>query len=217
VLDDFPIGVSRGPERFTVICRDVPTAVFFYEFPNSLPMTACFEQSPEAQKRAEFDRFIAWMFGLLPRVAVEPRLSLEVMHRLEEAAALEGVIGYLHAVGWVLDEDLARQAAMEGEWGEAARRYQRTRGALGDEMLPVISTAPPRYGDLHKPFTTELAPNIRLALRDVAKRARVRPSLLWRTPISEYLLDFRLLIKDERPGSHLLTPEDAAIGFETYD
>lgn len=207
------MAVGLGSERYKIICRDVPTAVFFYGFPNSLPMTQCFEGSDEAQKKRELTALHDWMFGLLPRVAVEPRLTPELVARLDEGA-LEAVVGYLHAVGWIVDEDLEKQAAIEGAMGQAARRYQQSRGALAEEMLPVAAGETPRYADQHQPFTTDLAPNIRLAIREVAKRAHVRPSLLWRTPISEYLLDFRLLIQDEKAqGGGVLSGDDALIGF----
>jgi hypothetical protein len=232
VLGDFPVAVTirtqkhcEEPdceycallgrwERFAVICRDVSTAEFFYGFPNALPTMPCYDTAPEAEQRREDDRTRAWMFALIPRVAVEPTLSLEIIHRLDESA-LELIVGYLHAVGWIDDQQLQESAARDDVHGRAARRYQQAIGSLADELLPVPSQPSAKYSTRHLPFVRDMAPNVRLAIREVARLAHVRPSLLWQTPISEFLLDFRLL-KDEAQRTSALSPEDAAIGFERY-
>lgn len=217
MLADFPVAIEVAGERWGIICRDVPTAVFFYGFPNSLPTTPCYDGASRQERAREIERLHDWMLRLLPRVAVTPELTDEIVQRLDEGA-LDAVVGYLHAIGWIGDEDLERQVAMPGAEGRAARRYQQSRGALAEELLPVPVQQAARYASHHLPFAQDLAPNVRLAVREVAKRAHVRPSVLWQGPISDFLLDFRLLIQDEskEPASRGLTPEDAAIGFESY-
>lgn len=206
MLLDFPVAVSWAGERYTVICRDVATAVFFYGFPNSLPATPCYDEASKDEQRNEVRRLEDWMYQLLPRVAVEPVLTDETVRRLDEGA-LEGVVGYLHAVGWIPTEDLQK-------YGGAATRYQQSIGALADQVLQVQTTQAPVYKGRHLPFVQEMAPNIRMMLREVAKLAHVRPSVLWQTPISEFLMDYRLLVQDERKDSNnVLTGDDARIGF----
>lgn len=214
MLPDFPVALNYGGERHKVECRDVATAVFFHGFPNALPMTPCYDGSSEAQQWAYMHRLRAWMLELLPRVAVNPVLTPELVHRLDDGA-LDLNVGYLHAVGWISDEDLEKQAARSDAMGDAARRYLQTLGALADEYLPVVTPAPRLYGREHRPFVGAMAPNIKLAIREVAVRAHVRPSTLWQAPISEFLLDFQLLIR-EAPRSDGIHPDDAAIGFESY-
>ena len=215
MLADFPVALSHEGERYIVVCRDVPTAVFFHGFPNALPMTPCYENSSEREQWAYHRRLREWMLELLPRVAVDPVLTPELVHRLDDAA-LDLDMGYLHAVGWIGDEDLDKQAAIDGPMGEAARRYRQALGALAEELLPVTSSLPRRYGQQHRPFVGAMAPNIKLAIREVAVRAHVRPSALWQAPISEFLLDFQLLIRDQPTSSPQIHPDDAAIGFESY-
>src|SRR5262245_42368054 len=217
LLGDFPLGVSLGAERYTVICRDVPTAVFWFGFPNTLPMMPCFESSTNGEQRSYVERLHTWMLELIPRVAVSPVLTQEIIYRLDDAA-LDLVIGYLHGVGMFSDDDVKGQAANDGPHGLAARRYLETMGAMAEELLPAQPVESPRlYAKAHLPFVRDMAPNVRLAVREVAKRGHALPSVVWQLPISEFLLNFHLLITDEpRPGQPGLTPEDALIGFERY-
>lgn len=198
MLADFPVAVTLEGERYALIARDVSTATFFHGFPNSLPMTDCFRWGQREQQERDVDVLETWMFSLLPRVVIEPALTGELVHRLGDGA-FEGVVGYLHAVGWILPEDLERAMAMEGAMGRAATQYARTLGALADELLPVsVATDRPRsFRSSIEPFVSVMAPNIRLAVREIAKRARVRPSLLWQSSISEFIYDWRVLLGDE--------------------
>jgi hypothetical protein len=201
VLQDFPVAVTMGAERYTVICRDVPTAVFFYRYPDV---------------KAGDDATTAWLLGLLTRVAVAPVLTLEHIHRLDHGA-FEGVLGYCHAVGWFTDENLAHHAAMDGPIGEATREYQRSLGALSSELLPIPASVPPLFESSHMPFISEMVPVVRKRIRMVAKAGRVLPITVWNAPISETMFNYRLLIEDEqKPGGSLnaLSGDDALIGFE---
>lgn len=196
MLADFPVAIGE----YTVICRDVPTAVFFFEFPDTL--TA----SPKAQ--------IAWMMGLLTRVTVDPELSLEHVYRLDESA-LEAVVGYQHTVGWIDDGKLLERANEPGEVGRAARRYRASIGALADERLIVGPAVMPRYHQHHRPFVGEIPTQIRGIVRRLAAETHTRPSLLWQSPISEFLLDYRIVLADtENQRRDVLTGDDALIGFE---
>lgn len=201
MLHDFPVAVTMGAERFTVICRDVPTAVFFYRYPDGTSGDAA---------------TIDWLLGLLTRVSVAPVLTLEHLHRLDHGA-FEGSLGYCHAVGWLTDEDLAHHAAMDGPIGVATRQYQQSLGALSSALLPVGTSALPVFEAAHMPFIHGMAPFVRKRVRAVAKSGRVLPSVIWNGPISEMNLNYRLLIEDEqKPGGSLsaLSGDDALIGFE---
>jgi hypothetical protein len=206
-LADFPVAVSLNGERYVVICRDVSTALFFYRYPT---VTA---SKTDAEQRAEWLATQDWMFHLLTRVTVDPVLSIDYVRSLDEGA-LEAGVAYCHAVGWFTDEDLARQASVEGQIGAAARWYQQSLGALADEVLPVPVSPPPLFRDQHMPYVHQIAPTIRAKIRDIAQRARVRPSAIWLSPISETMLDYRILFDNQKGVSHELTGDDALIGFE---
>src|SRR5678809_274285 len=68
MLHDFPVAVTMGTERYVIICRDVPTAVFFYQYPEKT------------------DLITDWIMGLLTRVSVAPVLTLEHVQRLDEGS-----------------------------------------------------------------------------------------------------------------------------------
>lgn len=190
-----------GPERYVVICRDVPTAVFFYHYPDAKSGDAAVTD---------------WLLGLLTRVAVAPVLTLEHIHRLDHGA-FEGVLGYCHAVGWFTNENLRHHAAMDGPIGAATRQYQRSLGALSRELLPIGTDVRPVFEASHMPFISEMAPVVRKRVRMVAKAGRVLPIVVWNAPISETMFNYRLLIEDEqKPGGSLnaLSGDDALIGFE---
>jgi hypothetical protein len=201
VLQDFPVAVTMGTERYAVICRDVPTAVFFYHYPDV-------KSGDEATTE--------WLLGLLTRVAVAPVLTLEHIHRLDHGA-FEGVLGYCHAVGWFTDENLAHHAALDGPIGDATRAYQRSLGALSRDLLQVGTSVAPIFETSHMPYIRGMSSIVRQRVRVVAKAGRVLPSVIWNAPISETMLNYRLLIEDEqKPGGSLneLTGDDALIGFE---
>lgn len=200
MLQDFPVAVTMGAERYAVICRDVPTAVFFYRYPDAT-----------SGEMATMD----WLLSLLTRAAVAPILTLEHVHRLDHGA-FEGVLGYCHAVGWFTNEDLAHHAAMDGPIGIATRDYQQSLGALSRELLPVGTSVSPVFEASHMPFISEMAPVVRRRVRMVAKAGRVLPITVWNAPISETMFNYRLLIEDEqKPGGSLngLSGDDALIGF----
>jgi hypothetical protein len=207
VLADFPVAVSLNGERYVVVCRDVSTASFFYQYPELE------DAKTEAGKRAEFLNTQTWMFHLLTRVTVDPVLSIDLVQRLDDGA-IEAVVAYCHAVGWFTDADLARQAAVEGPIGAAARYYQQSLGALADEVLPTAVTPPRLFRDQHLPYVHEIAPSVRAKVRAIADRTHTRPSTIWLSPISETMIDYRILIDgDETAPARELTGEDAQIGF----
>ena len=212
MLSDFPVAVTLNGERYVVICRDVPTAVFFYGYPNVPPGTQCAEKQTAAERMAEYVRIQTWMLELLTRAAVAPVLSIESVHRLGEGA-LEGVCAYGHAVGWFTDEDLERQAAHEGGIGAATRAYQQSIGALADEILPAPVVQPKIFRDQHMPYVGQIAPNIRDKIAVLARRCHVRPSTIWLSPISETMVDYRILLESKAPAATELTGDDALIGW----
>ena len=214
MLSDFPVAVGLAGERYVVICRDVPTAVFFYGYPNVPPGTKCSEGQTDAERQAEYRQIQAWMMNLLARAAVDPVLSIEHVYQLGDGA-LEAVFGYGHAVGWFTDEDIDRQAAQGGEIGEATRRYRQSLGALSEEILPAPSRPTPIFRERHMPYVGAIAPNIRGAIRKLALKTRTRPSVIWLSPISETMVDYRILLDEAKPGAaDELQGDDALIGFE---
>jgi hypothetical protein len=205
MLGDFPIGVPYRGERYTLIVRDVSTAAFFFGFPENLPLTACWRALEPAAQWAQQHAFAAWMRGLVPRVAVDPELGPEDVGRLG-ASLDETAMAYLHAVDWITDADLDKSEKVEyvrDEFGveiekhvgplvAIIRRYRQSLGALGEQRLPVPS--PPADRSVardHRPLIATITPHVRLAIMQVARRAHVRPSVLWLTPISEFMLDWR--------------------------
>jgi hypothetical protein len=213
VLHDFPVAVTLNGERYIVICRDLPTAVFFYGYPNVPPGTKCYDAQTAAERMAEFVQIQTWMLNLLARAAVDPILTLESVHRLGEGA-LEGVCGYGHAVGWFTDEDLERQAAQEGGIGAATRAYQQSLGALAEEVLPAPTTPVRLFREQHMPYVRQIAPNIRDKIAMLARRCHVRPSVIWLSPISETMVDYRILLDSKAPAAGTeLTGDDALIGW----
>lgn len=199
MLDPFPVAVEIGG-RYAVICRDVETAAFFYGAPNALPTMACYERLSWTERLETWIRLKDWMLGLLPRVAVAPALTPEIVARLADAS-LDLVVGYLHAVGWITWADVERQSEAGGEFGAAAQRYRRLLGEFAAEPLPVgLPASPPLYGARHLPLIAEVAPNIRTMIRMVAQRAHVRPSRLWAGPISEFVFDWRTLVAEDPAG-----------------
>ena len=195
MLHDFPVAVTMGAERYVVICRDVSTAVFFYEYPD-----------------ATLTGTTDWLLGLLTRVAVTPALTLEHVHRLDHGA-FEGVLGYCHAVGWFTDENLAHHAALDGPIGEATRAYQQSLGALSSDLLPIPASVVARFDSSHLPYIRGMAASVRRLVRRVAQSGRVLPSQIWNAPISETMLNYRLLVEDEAKSNPGLTGDDAMIGF----
>jgi hypothetical protein len=205
-LADFPVAVSLNGERYVVICRDVSTASFLYEYPEA--------DKADSDPRTAFLSTKRWMFNLLTRVAVDPRLSIEYVNSLDDGA-LDGCVAYCHAVGFITAEILAQQATVEGQIGDAARRYQQSLGALSEEILPATVETPRIFRDEHMPYIREIAPSWRAKIREIAVRTRTRPSAIWLSPISETMLDYRILFDANQKGvSHELTGDDALIGFE---
>ena len=222
MLADFPVAVMWEGERMIVICRDVPTAVFFHGYPNVPPGTQCSEKQGHAERHEELLKMLEWSHELLTRVAVNPQLTLEVVHRLDDSA-FEAALSYCYAVGWFTDKDVDGYCAIDGPLGEAARRYRQSFGALSAEILPAPVSVEPRVDVAHMPFVGQIAPNIRQKIRMLAQRCRVRPSALWQSPISETMLDYRLMIEDAieaqktqgRPGRPAELYEMG--GIEEYD
>lgn len=196
MLMDFPVAVTVGAERYSVVCRDVSTAVFFYQYPATV----------------QDDAIMTWLLGLLTRVAVTPALTLEHVHRLDHGA-FEGVLGYCHAVGWFTEENLQHHAAMEGPIGIAMRRYQQSLGALSPDLLPIPASVPASFAASHLPYIGSMAPVVRQRVRAVARAGRVLASVVWNAPISETMLNYRLLIEDDQASGEL-RGDDALIGFE---
>lgn len=200
MLQPFPIALEDGG-RYAVICRDVETAVFFYRAPNTLPTMGCYERLQWAEKLATWTQLKDWMLGLLPRVAIAPVLTPEIVARLGDAS-LDLVVGYLHAVGWITWADVEQQAEAGGAFGLSAQHYRRLLGDLAAELLPVgLSAAPPLYGARHLPFIAEVAPNVRQMVRQLAQRTHCRPSTLWASPISEFVFDWRRLVVEDATGA----------------
>jgi hypothetical protein len=207
VLADFQVAVTLEGERHIVICRDVPTAVFFYGFPNVPPATKCSQKQTDAERHAEWLQTQTWAFEMLSRATVTPHLPVDMLYRLDDGA-FDGIVAYWYAVGWFTDDDLDRQAELEGPIGEATKRFRQSLGALADELLPVPEPASKEYRMAHLPFVGDIAPNVRAKIRLLALKTHTRPSILWQSPISETMLDYRLMVDDavqeaktaDRPG-----------------
>jgi len=215
MLADFPVATSLEGERYVIVCRDIATAVFFYEYPDVPLLTECSDkESAEAQRR-NWSQTMQWLRGVLVRATVEPPLTLELVNRLD-AGALEAILGYAHAVGYWSDEQLQKQAAEPGDRGESTRAYLRTLGAMADEILPAPAIVAPRFGAVHMPFVRDLAPNVRRRVAELAAKTGVRPSAILNSPISETLLDYRILRDAQQYSSdpaYQLTGDDARIGY----
>jgi hypothetical protein len=206
MLADFPVAVSLNGERYIVICRDVTTASFFYEYPEVAAGTT------ELDQRTDYMNTRRWIFGLVTRVLVDPILSIDAVNSLDEGA-LDAGVAYCHAVGYFTDELLAIHADLGGELGAAVRRYQQSLGALSDKILPAPSATPPLFRHEHMPYIRQAAPGVRAKIRAIADRTHTRPSAIWLSPISETMIDYHILIDGDDTTANELTGEDARIGF----
>lgn len=167
--------VLNGAPRY-VIAADVPTGVFFAGFPNTVPLTECFDRETAAGKRGLQAGLEAWLDALLTRVVIAPRLTPELVHRLGDGRD-ELATAYLRAVGWAETED--------GSAPELA-------GAL---LEPVRVEAEPFASRAVLGALPES--NIRRALRLLAKRAHTPPHVVWQQWfISEFIWSWRVLLTD---------------------
>jgi hypothetical protein len=192
VLPDFPIELELNGERRSVIARDVPTALFFAGFPDSVPMARCFEEAGADGRRRIVAALETWVDALLTRVVVTPRLSLELVHRLGPARDTIAD-AYLRGIGWIEGGPLPTTDA-ELLAPDRREHLPETWASLG------AAVAVP-------------APNLRTALRMLSARGRVLPSVLWALPISEWIWNFRVLLSDRLKRAEL-PGEIEAIGFE---
>ncbi len=194
MLADFRVPVGDG---YALVARDVATAVFFYGFPNSLLGAECYHAVDRRAQRQLDDELAQWTIDLLTRVIVRPRLTPELVHRLGSGAD-EAAIGYLHAIDWIQDRDIAGMVERGGPRAGAASRYWRERGAESARVLKPAPAARRRTPELNlRPLTTTAAPNVRLAVKLMAERTHLRPSAIWASPISEFIYDWRALLTDE--------------------
>jgi hypothetical protein len=195
MLGDFPLSVTLDGERYDVVARDVPAAVFFYGFPDVALVAGTPWRLDLAVER--------WTIEMLPRVISAPRLTLELVHRLGEGA-LDAAIGYQHTVGWITEGELLQEIERGQALGQAAARYLASRGAAGGQQLPDPVDA--RLEDV-RVLSTPPAAVLRRMLVDLARALATRPSTLWQAPISTLLLDWRLItggvlqpLDQEAPG-----------------
>jgi hypothetical protein len=181
VLPDFPLAITGlDGEPRAMIARDVPASVFFCGFPPAVPLTECWKSdTPEGQQRTRV-HLERWLDGLLTRVVVAPRLTLELVQRLGPIRD-QAERAYLRTVGWApADPDQPDGAEALLLPGAAA------------EPEPKLSSSEA----LRWPVTVPSA-SLKASLQMMAKRARVLPSALWQVPISEWIFNWRILLEDE--------------------
>jgi len=186
MLPRFHLPITLGDTARSVLAADVLTGVFFAGFPNTVPLTECFDRETAQGKAGLQAGLEAWIDGLLTRVVVQPRLTLELVHRLGDARD-ELVTAYLRAIGWA-DEPGREAPTADGPLLVPARLEAEA------VMMPArIAMALP-------------APNIRHALRLTAKRAYTPPHVVWtQWFISEFVWSWRVLLTDallDRDGFH---------------
>lgn len=166
MLPDFLLRIPGFGADVALVARDVPACVFFAGFPDALD--ELFEPSGAELTPGMSARLERWAEGLLTRVVVRPRLTLEHVGRLGEARR-DAVLGYLLAVG----PGAAPAPALEPF-------------AEPDLLPDVHDPEPARVGAIPEPSVQD-------ALIAMSQRAHVLPSVLWLLPISEWLFDWRLL------------------------
>lgn len=180
MLPDFAISVAlEGLGGRVLVARDVPACVFFYDFPRSVPFTECWiAESDEGRSRINA-RLEEWVDGLLTRVVVTPRLTLELVRRLG-AARNQVALGYLRTIGWIEADEEAVPATAELL---ASARGEPDPGRGAPPALRIW-TAPPE-------------PALKGALRLLAAKGRALPSVLWGLPISEWIFNWRVLLQED--------------------
>lgn len=195
------IATYNGEAR-EFIARDVPTGVFFYGFENTLPGAECFGALTSAGQRDVVRGLEAWTDGLLCRVMLEPRLTLEAVQRLGSARD-ELAVGYLWAIGYDVPSVRARDRLVPP---------RRIPAPVERQWLLLED---------YEALNAEAAPNVKLALREFAKANRESPGRVWqRFAISEFLRDWRNVVKDDmkkravRAGSLPHSDIMAAVGRE---
>lgn len=169
--------VSGEPMEF--IARDVPTGVFFLGFEDTFPGAECFARLTPKQQRDNVLGFEAWADALLCRAMLEPRLTPELIQRLGSARD-ELAVGYLWGVGYHTPslkerEQLVPPQAMDGP--------SQARHTWREDYAALIAVPPP---------------NIKLAIREMASKARTAPHLIWtRWPISTFIWTWRVALQDD--------------------
>jgi len=201
-LPDFLLPVTLRGAPKSLLARDVTVAEFFHGFPNSVPMAACYTKESPGGQQAIRVALEEWADGLLTRVVIEPRLTLELVRRMGEARE-QAVLAYTRTIGW----------SEEGELAEVAGPLLKAERV---EIDPLIAQA-----ETFRPFTTVPVENIKHAIKMLAARCRTAPHLVWTGwRISEFIFNWRVLLQDElltrragasADGGELL----AAVGIES--
>lgn len=160
-----------------VVARDVATCVFFADFPDDVPFTACFEAAGDDEQHRIVMALHQWVDAVLSRVLVRPAFSLGTVRRL--GADREGLmVAYCHAVGVVAAP------------------------ATGEPPLPPRQTLRPAPADRPRP-SPDLGllaglpgPNVSAAVRLLASKVHEPPHRLWREwTISAFAFSWRVLLQ----------------------
>lgn len=179
MLPDIALPILVAGRRKRLIARDVPAAVFFDGFPNAVPLADCWRaETLDAQHRVTIE-LARWSASLLTRVVIVPRLSPALVGRLGREGE-RAAIAYLTAVGFITPAERGGDDT-PALVGLSRVAPEPLRNASAIVRLPV---GPP-------------AANLRTALRLMAARGRVLPSVLWALPISEWIFNWRVLLQDE--------------------
>jgi hypothetical protein len=177
VLPDFvlTVAVDGVPRRFAAC--DVPTYIYFYEYPDDFPGTACFLQKDDAGRKEIIDQQERWTTRLLTRVILSPALTPELVHRLGKVREHLGV-AYQTAIGLppIPGVDIPPAELLPSPW-VGARPWEQ-------EIMRARIWVP--------------GPNLREKIRLMSTKMR-RPHLeAWNLPISEWVLTWRIAVEDEQ-------------------